>query len=157
MGPWNRLLAGAALSLGLLIGCGGDEVDPAPPGETTPPVDDGGTQVDPIPADWSAPDCGEEGDLDGVMDYAGGKVRLCVRESEVRLWGLTGAGVPDPSFTKGQAEVRFTPEGGSEQMVSGIILKGDAAAGFATRMLGHGGAAVAGAVVVIGDEEVRLR
>jgi hypothetical protein len=155
MGRWSRWVFGAGLACGML-GCGGGE-DPTPMDEPTTPVEIGGDPVDVVPADWEAPACGEGADLDAVAGYGGGQLRLCVREAEVRLWGLDAGGKPDPAFVKGDAEVRFTPEGGSEQMVSGIILKGDAAGGFATRMLGHGGAAVTTAVVVVGSEEVRVR
>ncbi|MDP7114338.1 MAG: hypothetical protein QGH45_20375, partial [Myxococcota bacterium] len=130
MGRWSRWWV-AGLAYGML-GCGGGD-KPASPDESTPRVEIEGDSIDVVPADWAAPACGEGADLDEVAGYSGGQLRLCVREAEVRLWGLDGGGRPDPAFVKGDAEVRFTPEGGTEQMVSGIILKGDAAGGFATR------------------------
>ena len=154
-----KLGLAAPLVLGLLIACGGD--DPPDPGDDpqpTPAADDDTPEPATPPPDWSRPDCGDEaaGDLDRTADHPGGKVRLCVRTSEVRLWGLTAGGQPDMGFAKGEVEVRFTPRGGTEQMVSGIILKGDGAQGWATRMLGHGGAGVDSATVVIGSTEVAL-
>lgn len=147
------------LSVCWLPACGGDDTpDPGDGQQPTPAADDDTPEPATPPPDWSRPDCGDEaaGDLDRTAGYAGGNVRLCVRTSEVRLWGLTADGEPDMGFTKGKVEVRFTPRGGSEQMVSGMILKGTAADGFATRMLGHGGAGVDGATVVIGSTEVKL-
>ena len=147
------------LAASWLVSCGGDKTpDPGDDPQPTPAVDDDTPEPATPPPDWSRPDCGDEaaGDLDRTADYAGGKVRLCVRSAEVRLWGLTADGEPDMGFAKGDVEVRFTPRGGSEQMVSGIILKGDGAQGWATRMLGHGGEGVDAAVVVIGSAEVSL-
>lgn len=155
MERWSCWVVGIGLVCGML-GCGGGG-DPDPVDETTPAVEAGDDTHEQVPADWSPPACGEGADLDEVVGHGGGQLRLCVREAEVRLWGLDGNGKPDPAFVKGDAEVRFTPEGGTEQMVSGIILKGDAANGFATRMLGHGGAAVTTAVVVVGGDVVRVR
>ncbi len=141
-----------------ILGCGGgDDGGPEVGPEPTPGIEDDDTPEPPTPpADWTSPACGDgaSGDMDRTVDYGGGKLRLCVLPSEVRLWALDASGRPDMAFSKGKAEVRFTPVGGTEQMVSGIILKGSAGDGFATRMLGHGGGGVAQALVVVGAEEV---
>lgn len=153
----TRLGLAIFLSVCWLSGCGGEDTpDPGDGPEPTPAADDDTPEPATPPVDWSRPDCGDEaaGDLDRTAEYGGGKVRLCVRTSEVRLWGLTAAGEPDMGFAKGDVEVRFTPRGGSEQMVSGIILKGSAGEGFATRMLGHGGGGVDAATVIVGSTEV---
>lgn len=107
---------------------------------------------------WEAPACGDAGapNMDQVLAYSGGQLRLCILESETRLWALDGDGKPDAGFRKGQVEVFFTPEGGGEQMISGLLMKGSAGEGYATRMVGNGGKNVSGVRVVIGDEEVRF-
>ena len=107
---------------------------------------------------WEAPACGDASgpNLDRVLAYSGGQLRLCILESETRLWALDGDGKPDTGFRKGEVEVFFTPEGGSEQMISGLLMKGSADAGYATRMVGNGGKTVVGVRVRIGDEEVRF-
>lgn len=138
------------LALGLcFLGCGG--------GETT--SDDGGEVTTPDPgSDWTAPpfEVGEGG-LDDTVAYSGGSLRLCIGDAEVRLWALDGAGMPATGFHKGDADVVFVPRGGDEQMINGILLKGSAEEGFATRLVGHGGAGVASAHVVLGDEQISFR
>ncbi len=130
-----------------LVGCGGGE-DPDSGGEPTPEPE----------VAWTAPDCtvGATG-LDGTATYSGGSMRLCVGEAEVRLWALDGQGRPDAQFHKSDADVVFVPDGGEEQMVNGILLKGSAEEGFATRLMGHGGAGVSSAHVTLGDEQVRFK
>ncbi len=136
--------------LGLcLVACGGGGSTPGEGGETPTPEPR---------ADWTAPafETGAGG-LDGTAAYSGGSLRLCVGEAEVRLWALGGGGAPDAGFHKSDADVVFVPTGGEEQMVNGILLKGSAEEGFATRLVGHGGAGVASAHVTLGDEQVSFR
>jgi len=108
---------------------------------------------------WTAPGCGDGNatDLDHTADRSSGKLRLCILSGEVRLWALTADGKPDPGFKKSGADLYFVPQGGEEQMVSGLILKGSAGEGFATRMLGHGGKGVQTARVVLGSEEIQFK
>ena len=151
----------AALALALVaggLGCKGNGGGEGGGGDTEPITAGGNGPSEPVTAaaDWRAPDCGGDGDLDRSAPYGDGSLRLCVREGEVRFWALDAAGRPDSGFAKGSAEVRFIPAGGSEQMVSGIILKGTPGEGYATRMLGHGGAGVTEAVVTVDGTEVRF-
>lgn len=131
-----------------IVGCGGGE-DPAGGGEEP--------TAEPETA-WTAPQCavGTTG-LDGTATYSGGSLRLCVAEAEVRLWALDGQGKPDTRFHKSDADVVFVPTGGEEQMINGILLKGAAEEGFATRLTGHGGAGVSSARVTLGDEQVQFK
>lgn len=138
------------LALGLcLVACGGGEATPGGGGEAATPA--------PGP-DWAAPafEIGEGG-LDGTVAYSGGSLRLCVGAAEVRLWALDDAGAPDAGFHKSDADVVFLPAAGVEQMVNGILLKGSAEEGFATRLVGHGGSGVVSAHVTLGDEQVTFR
>ena len=137
-----------ALLLALaLAACNGEE--PVVPTDPTP---------DEPAGDWTPPPCGERGDqvFDRTAAYSGGSLRLCVRETEVRLWALTDKGKPDSGFHKSQADVFFTPGNGEEQLINGILLKGAAPDGFATRLAGHGGQGVTSAHVTFGDEDVKF-
>jgi len=132
-----------------LAACGGAEVTSGGDPETT-------TSAPETP--WTAPAFeGGEGGIDGTVAYGGGSLRLCVGEAEVRLWALDEAGVADAGFHKSDVDVVFLPRGGEEQMVNGILLKGSAEEGYATRLVGHGGAGVASAHVTIGDKQVSFR
>jgi hypothetical protein len=136
--------------LGLwLVACGGGGSTPVEGGETPTPEQR---------VDWTAPafETGAGG-LDATAAYSGGSMRLCVGEAEVRLWALDGEGTPDTGFHKSDADVVFLPSGGEEQMVNGILLKGSAEEGYATRLVGHGGVGVASAHVILGDEQVSFR
>ncbi len=152
----RRVVVLAVLGLGLgLAACGGAKPDGGTGDGGT--GDGGGVDVTADTfANWEAPACGVPGapNLDRVVAYSGGQLRLCVLEAETRLWALDTEGRPDEDFRKGEVEVFFTPEGGSEQMISGLLLKGTAGEGYATRMVGNGGKGIAAARVTVGDEEV---
>jgi len=133
--------------IGTLIGCDrggtptGPDVDPATPSG---------------PSDWAAPECGSTEDLDRTVAYASGSLRLCVRQAEVRLWALGADGLPDAGFHKSRVDVYFTPTGGEEQMLNGILFKGDPEQGYTTRLAGHEGKGVASARVAIDGQEIEL-
>ena len=136
--------------IGLWIAaCGGGE----------DPVEVGGeeTTAEQLEA-WTAPQCAVDATgLDSTVEYSRGSLRLCVGEAEVRLWALDASGKPDVGFHKSDADVVFLPVGGDEQMINGILLKGSAEEGFATRLMGHGGTGLASVHVTVGDEQVRFK
>lgn len=107
-------------------------------------------------SDWSAPACGSDGDLDQTVAHPGGSLRLCVRQADVRLWALGTDGTPDAGFHKSRVDVYFTPTGGEEQMLNGILFKGDPREGYATRLAGHEGKGVASARVAVDGQEFDL-
>ena len=142
----RSILALLVLAL-TLVGCDRG-IGPTGPGNDPPTP--AGT------SDWTAPECGSDGDLDRVVAHAGGSLRLCVRQAEVRLWALGADGKPDAGFHKSRVELYFTPTGGEEQMLNGILFKGTPEDGYATRLAGHEGKGVASARVAIDGQELDL-
>jgi len=92
-------------------------------------------------------------DFDKTMGYSGGKLRLVVTDKETRFWPIGKEGAPDEEFKKNKADVSFFL-GGSEAMMSGMMMKGDAKAGYATTMLNHRGKKVEKATISVGSEKV---
>jgi len=144
----RAILASVLLLLALgPIACDRGE-DPVDPGNETPTTSPA--------ADWAPPACGEQGDLDRTIDHDNGALRLCVRPTEVRLWALGADGAPDAGFHKSRVDVYFTPVGGEEQMLNGILFKGTAEEGYATRLAGHEGKGVASARLAVDGRELQL-
>ncbi len=152
----SLLTMAMVLSTLLLGACGGGGGGgSSPEGDGGDPGGDGGSSG----GEAAVPgDCGrvEDGDLDRTVLRAGGQLRLCIRESEVRLWALDDHGRIDPGFAKADADIYFTAGDGEEQMINGLLLKGSPEEGFATRMVGHGGEGVSAARVVLGNAEIRV-